>query len=261
MRGGVDIPGATAFLALNAVCRRQRRQRPLHDDLKAQIGQVSTLYYLGVVKYILTIIIVVLDFKNTKEMDFAPYQDTAPETTRALSPPPNRPTSPPVRNVRSPPPIRPTTDPFRASSLPAPDQFSDEPRRNAGFGGGDIENGRLDVNLFETSLPLRLDYEACLAYLLLPPAGGVFLLLVEHKSDYVRYVLAEIRIISNLTASPSRFHAWQSSLTFSAIFVIHLIFSWSSVLSWMLFVGDLGLIGLLTLHAYQDGLYIAVRCS
>ena len=27
-----------------------------------------------------------------------------------------------------------------------------------------------------------------LAYLLLPPAGGVFLLVVEHKSDYVRYV-------------------------------------------------------------------------
>ena len=57
-----------------------------------------------------------------------------------------------------------------------------------GFGGGDIEGGRLDVNLFETSLPLRLDYEAMLAYLLLPPAGGVFLLVVEHKSDYVRYV-------------------------------------------------------------------------
>lgn len=27
-----------------------------------------------------------------------------------------------------------------------------------------------------------------LAYLLLPPAGGVFLLVVEHKSDYVRCV-------------------------------------------------------------------------
>ena len=56
------------------------------------------------------------------------------------------------------------------------------------FGGVDIEGGRLDVNLFETSLPLRLDYEAMLAYLLLPPAGGVFLLVMEHKSDYVRYV-------------------------------------------------------------------------
>lgn len=46
----------------------------------------------------------------------------------------------------------------------------------------------MDVNLFETSLPIRLDYEAMLAYLLLPPAGGVLLLVLEHKSDYVRYV-------------------------------------------------------------------------
>ena len=130
-------------------------------------------------------------------MDFAPYQDTAPETTRALSPPPNRPTSPSVRITRSPPPNRPTTDPFRASSLPAPNHFSDEPRSNIGFGGGDVESGRLDVTLFETSLPLRLGYEACLAYLLLPPAGGVFLLLVEHKSDYVRSVWGGDRSIGN----------------------------------------------------------------
>jgi uncharacterized membrane protein len=79
-----------------------------------------------------------------------------------------------------------------------------------------------------------LDYEAMLAYLLLPPAGGVFLLIFEHKSDYVR------------------FHAWQSSMLFSAIFLLHLILSWSRVLSWMLFVGDLVLIGLLALHAYHD---------
>lgn len=121
-------------------------------------------------------------------MDFAPYQDTAPESTRALSPPPaNRAISPAARNARSPPPNRSTTDPFSASFLPAPHHFSDEPRVNGGFGAGGLESARLDVNLFETSLPLRLDYEACLSYLLLPPAGGVFLLLVEHKSDYVRY--------------------------------------------------------------------------
>lgn len=39
---------------------------------------------------------------------------------------------------------------------------------------------------FETSLPIRMDFEACLAYLLLPPAGGVLLLIMERKSDYVR---------------------------------------------------------------------------
>ncbi len=136
-------------------------------------------------------------------MDFAPYQDTTPESTRALSPPPNR-TSSPARNARSPPPNRPTTDPFgAASSLPEPSHFSDEPRGHAGFGGGrDVEDGRLDVNLFETSLPIRLDYEAMLAYLLLPPAGGFFLLVMEHKSDYVRYVeLEEKRRIRDIIAS------------------------------------------------------------
>ncbi len=81
---------------------------------------------------------------------------------------------------------------------------------------------------------MRLDYEAMLAYLLLPPAGGVFLLIAEHKSDYVR------------------FHAWQSSMLFSAIFVLHLILVWSRVLSWMLFTVDLVLIGFLAMHAYRD---------
>ena len=57
------------------------------------------------------------------------------------------------------------------------------------------------MEAFQTSLPMRMDIEAMLAYLLLPPAGGVFLLLFEHKSDYVR------------------FHAWQSSMLFTAIFV------------------------------------------
>jgi hypothetical protein len=32
----------------------------------------------------------------------------------------------------------------------------------------------------------RLDFEAMAAYLLLPPIGGVLLLMLEHKSDYIR---------------------------------------------------------------------------
>lgn len=135
-------------------------------------------------------------------MDFAPYQDTDPERTRALSPPPpeTRALSPNSRNAaRSPPPQRNQKhDPFQAATLPAPSYYNDEyvsggDVRGFGGGGGDIE-GRagVDVNLFETSLPLRLDYEAMLAYLLLPPVGGVILLIVEHKSDYVRYVSSDL---------------------------------------------------------------------
>src|SRR5207253_1537621 len=90
------------------------------------------------------------------------------------------------------------------------------------------------VSEFDTSLGLRLDYEACLAYLALPPLGPILLLILERKSDYVR------------------FHAWQSSLLFTALFVLHLIFSWSSFLSWVIFLGDLGLMGWLVLKAYRD---------
>lgn len=136
-------------------------------------------------------------------MNFAPYQDTAPESTRELSPPPPR--RSPIPN----PPDSRTLPPSKdsaftpASYLPPPSHFTDDESSHvaAGFVAGDVENGRLHVNLFETSLPLRLDYEAMVAYLLLPPAGGVLLLLMEHKSDYVR------------------FHAWQSSLLFTFIFV------------------------------------------
>lgn len=122
-------------------------------------------------------------------MDFAPYQDTAPEATRELSPPPRSTSRSP--NPRSPPPPskrQSNKDPFTSSTLPPPSHFHDDVHDPRGPIGQDVETGRLNVNLFETSLPMRLDYEAMLAYLLLPPAGGVFLLVMEHKSDYVRYV-------------------------------------------------------------------------
>ncbi len=119
-----------------------------------------------------------------QRMDFAPYQDTAPETARTVSPPP--PTSP---RPRSPSPIRSSTDPFATPALPHPSYFGNDRSGPASSGNnpGNLEGGRLNINLFETSLPIRLDYEALLAYLLLPPAGGVLLLVLEHKSDYVRY--------------------------------------------------------------------------
>ena len=52
--------------------------------------------------------------------------------------------------------------------------------------------------------------------------------------------------------SSFRFHAWQSALVFTAIMVVHLIFSWSSFLSWVIFIGDLALIAFLTMRAYRD---------
>lgn len=122
-------------------------------------------------------------------MNFAPYQDESPEAGRALSPP--------VPDAhRSTPPV-PTRSP---GPLPPPSHFS---TNSGGFGntggyGRDVEGGRLSLGAFETSLPLRVDYEAMLAYLLLPPAGGLFLLLVEHKSDYVRYV--PVKYIQFVTA-------------------------------------------------------------
>lgn len=172
--------------------------------------------------------------------NFAPYQDI-PETQRALSPPVASPRTSldRTRNISSisSPPTRAYEqhDYFGAGN----DSPSPETERVAwntpaaparGFGAA-----REDVEPFTTSLGIRMDYEACLAYLLLPPAGGVMLLVLEHQSDYVR------------------FHAWQSSLLFAFIFVLHVIFSWSSFISWVMVVGDVGCIGWLTLRAYLDG--------
>ncbi|KAJ4993994.1 hypothetical protein SVAN01_00471 [Stagonosporopsis vannaccii] len=169
--------------------------------------------------------------------NFAPYQDV-PETQRALSPPLASPRASVdrTRNISS------ITSPTRAYEqhdyFGAGDESPDTERvawntpassQPLGFGAA-----REDVDMFTTSLGLRMDYEACLAYLLLPPAGGVLLLVMEHQSDYVR------------------FHAWQSSLLFAFIFVVHIIFSWSSFISWVMVVGDVGLIGWLTWRAYLD---------
>ncbi|CRK46337.1 hypothetical protein BN1723_019977, partial [Verticillium longisporum] len=49
-----------------------------------------------------------------------------------------------------------------------------------------------------------------------------------------------------------RFHAWQASLLFTAILVIHLIFSFSRFLSWLFFLGDLFAMVWLAMRAYQD---------
>lgn len=191
-------------------------------------------------------------------MNFAPYQSSPPESTRALSPPLRSPTASPTpqqvkphQNLSS---VANTNheDPWaaaRAQRLPSPSQYADEedidtngysdleradPRRNDYLDNrGDVYTYTGNTSLFETSLGISLQLEACLAYLLLPPAGGVILLLFEHKSDYVR------------------FHAWQSSLVFGALFLLHIIFSWTSIVSWLLFVFDILLIAYLTMGAWR----------
>lgn len=112
-------------------------------------------------------------------MDFAPYQDTAPEGARPASPPSRSP-----QRSRSPSPEHFSGD---SSALPDPNDFGDDRSRLPGpnYNAGSLEAGRPPGNSFETSL-IRLDYEAMLAYLLLPPAGSVILLIMEHRNDYVR---------------------------------------------------------------------------
>ena len=109
-----------------------------------------------------------------------------------------------------------------------------------GFGGGSGGGGggtgyyRDGVSEFATSLGIRLDYEAALAYVALPPLGAILLLILERNSDYVR------------------FHAWQSALLFTAVLVAHLVVSASPFLSWLLFLADLAAIAWLALRAYRD---------
>ncbi|KAK4173088.1 hypothetical protein QBC36DRAFT_62768 [Triangularia setosa] len=204
-------------------------------------------------------------------MDFAPYQSSPPEHTRSPSnsttaggsprtsldttrrgafSPSNYQHRPPAN---SPPPLQ-HPQPQRAWSGDSVGRYQSPLASNVWTSGDSYQNdsgngvtggGMGDyfsslgaregmVSEFDTSLGLRLDYEACLAYLAFPPVGGILLLILERKSDYVR------------------FHAWQSSLLFTGLFVLHLLFSWSSFLSWVIFLGDLVLIGWLVFNAYRD---------
>ncbi|KAK3079182.1 hypothetical protein LTS18_005539 [Coniosporium uncinatum] len=155
-------------------------------------------------------------------MSFAPYQDAPPESERALSPspdgagPPRRSFSPKPNGPANPARVT-STRPYDPTATHGAGAASQQPLRDPSYfadndnGAGDVEQaqgsyqqqsqqhfpgggfrrgfgggGRPGVDLFETRLGIRMDWEACLAYLLLPPAGGVMLLVLEHKSDYVR---------------------------------------------------------------------------
>ncbi|KXL47406.1 MAG: hypothetical protein FE78DRAFT_144135 [Acidomyces sp. 'richmondensis'] len=202
-------------------------------------------------------------------MNFAPYQSSPPESERAKSPPLRSSTASPKpgqqhsgvqqtqpqRNIGK---FADREDPWaaaRAQTLPSPSQYYDDETEGHTDGYTDLESGRavprndyigsdalrgggathsIGGHIFETSLNIPLNIEAPLAYLLLPPAGGVVLLLFEHKSDYVR------------------FHAWQSALVFSALFMVHIIFSWTAVISYMLLTCDILLILYLAYGAWKN---------
>lgn len=117
--------------------------------------------------------------------DFAPYQDI-PETTRALSPPIASPRASldRTRNIGTAAVTSPTYQSYQQRDYFGGHVSQDHQERaawNTPLGGP-----REDVDMFSTSIGLRMDYAACLAYLLLPPAGPVALLIFEHRSDYVR---------------------------------------------------------------------------
>ncbi|KAK3653647.1 hypothetical protein LTR56_004502 [Elasticomyces elasticus] len=178
--------------------------------------------------------------------NFAPYQSSPPESERAKSPPPLRsPTSSPKpgqphRNIRS------IEDPWaaaRAQRLPSPSHYTDDDDENtpalANTGGyQDIESQRFRNdyigqtalagagptyntgslgNVFETSLGLPLALEALLAYLILPPAGGMVLLLFEHKSDYVRFHGYLLLTVDLLLIGWLSFGAWRNSETLDRV--------------------------------------------
>ncbi|KAF3805061.1 hypothetical protein GCG54_00005806 [Colletotrichum gloeosporioides] len=194
-------------------------------------------------------------------MDFAPYQSSPPERERALSPPLasprasadfRRPFSP--YNQPSPPPLQ----------HPQP-QRGWQPSLPGSYPSADAH--REGVSEFDTSLGIRLDYEAALAYLAFPPLGAILLLIGERNSDYVRYVEWDTAEASRgpehgaakdvNMADPAMAlsgHGWQmSALLFTAVMIFHLVFlSWSAFLSWLFFIGDVFMMIWLALKAYQD---------
>lgn len=134
-------------------------------------------------------------------MDFAPYQSSPPEHGRIASPDyvPSPRASHDARrsfspahhhNARSPPPLQ-HPQPQRGWTGfdgQADDHAGSYQHGGGGGGGGAIPGAYpvTEVGEFDTSLGLRLDYEACLAYVGLPPVGAIFLLIKERNSDYVR---------------------------------------------------------------------------
>jgi len=150
-------------------------------------------------------------------MNFAPYQDDAPESGRTSTEIRTSRTPAPAYITSKPSPRTPAAPPTPSYAdtpvddedfLPDPEDFDAGPgndrnintgaggrvlgfggRRGGGGGDADVEGvmGRGGGgDMYATSLGLRMDVEAALAYLVVPPAAGAVLLVGETRSDYVR---------------------------------------------------------------------------
>ncbi|KAJ1668888.1 hypothetical protein IW140_000046 [Coemansia sp. RSA 1813] len=97
------------------------------------------------------------------------------------------------------------------------------------------QDGGQRISRYETSLPIRHDVEAAIAYLLCI-YSGVFLLIMEKKNDYVR------------------FHAWQSTLMSMAFIVALIVTAFiSNFLYWVTWIVALVASGYMARRAYIDG--------
>lgn len=189
--------------ALCRVCSAKVQPRsPLHSPPHQAPCQTSSKQPRARIKLLVAIsntsLLTKLSCCKDEMAQFAPYQDTAPDITRSLSPPPKSPSPRPPqvqRNIGTAaihsPPTSPSYqnnhnyfNPGAGWSDPEADQ--EQPEQSS---SGGLWSRRTGIDLYETSLGIRLDWEACIAYLALPPAGAAVLLVLEHRSDYVRYEL------------------------------------------------------------------------
>ncbi|KAK9311965.1 hypothetical protein V1524DRAFT_440711 [Lipomyces starkeyi] len=158
-------------------------------------------------------------------MDFAPYQSEEPSASR-----PGQGGS----GGYTPPPLPASS----STASPPPPMYSASPNAYAGGSsssyGPPAEEQQNPVNQYETSIPLRLDYESVIVYAALPPVGSVALLIFETKNDYIR------------------FHAWQASLLFTPLFILFIILSFSTVLSYLILAVYIVFALYMAYRAYRD---------
>ncbi|GAA5810916.1 hypothetical protein MFLAVUS_004344 [Mucor flavus] len=115
-------------------------------------------------------------------MNFAPYSPSPDEDRTSRSPKKSNPTQPSFSS-------------YQAGNSAS---YAEQGLLNNGSSSSSSNGQTVRVNKYETTLPIRVDIEASLAYVL-GPVTGLLLLILERQNDYVR------------------FHAWQSSLVFSSL--------------------------------------------